>query len=64
MGQDPQSWVDDPQMGGYHSCRGSPQRGEESSPYQALCRPGGPTLGQLAPKTSSIEGQQDLNAES
>ena len=29
--------------------------------YIRLCKPGGPTLGQWAPKTSSIESQQDLN---
>ena len=61
VGQDPQSWVDDPQMGGYHSCKGSPQRGEESEPISGSADQGVQHWDSQPPKTSSIEGQQDLN---
>ena len=61
VGQDPQSWVDDPQMGGYHSCRGSPQRGEESEPIAGSADRAVQHWDREPPKTSSTEGQQDLN---
>lgn len=71
MGQDPQSWADDPQVGGEHSCRGSPQRGEESDPVSGSANRGSNT-GTVSPQNFQrwkpagleyrrVEGLQDTD---
>lgn len=56
--QDPQSWADDPQVGGEHRCRGSPQRGEESEPVSGSANRGVQHWDSEPPKLPALEASR------
>ena len=62
--QDPQSWADDPQVGGEHRCRGSPQRGEESEPVSGSANRGVQHWDSEPPKLPALEASRTWIRES